>query len=261
MTMTSSRRHESIVHHEESVMGTIVTIDVYRGDCSDNSPLEASVEAAIAILHDADVLFSTWKPESPISRIQRGELGIDEAPAIIREVLEQCGVARTLSGGWFDPWALPGGVDPTGLVKGWAAQRALAALHHDAIDGAIVNAAGDIASFGGPTADKKFRVGIVNPANPRSLACIIESPGAVATSGSYERGQHLFDPRRGIFTSSVASGTVVGPELGLADALATALVVGGTEVLDILERLDDFEGLVIDNEGKLHTTTGFPIVS
>ena len=104
-------------------------------------------------------------------------------------------------------------------------------------------------------------MGIINPANPRSLACIIESPGAVATSGSYERGQHLFDPRRGIFTASVASGTVVGPELGLADALATALVVGGTEVLDILERLDDFEGLVIESGGKLLTTTGFPIVS
>lgn len=241
-------------------MGTIVTIDVYRGDCADDALLHSSVEAAVAILHDADALFSTWKVDSPLSRIRRGELELDDAPAIIREVLLECEVARSATEGWFDPWALPGGVDPTGLVKGWAAQRALVALHHDVIDGAIINAAGDIASFGGPAAGKRFRVGIANPADPRSLACIVESPGAVATSGSYERGQHLFDPRQGVFGTRVASGTVVGPELGLADALATALVVGGTEVLDILERMDDFEGLVIDGGGKSFATTGFPIV-
>jgi thiamine biosynthesis lipoprotein len=198
--------------------------------------------------------------ESPLSQLRRGNIDIYDAPALIGEVLQLCNVARTVSGGWFDPWTLPSGVDPTGLVKGWAAQRALAALPHNAIDGAIVTAAGDITSIGWPAAAKKFRVDIANPANPRSLACVVESPGAVATSGSYERGQHLFDPRRGIFKTSVASGTVVGPELALTDALVTALVIGGTEVLDILEDLDEFEGLIIDGDGNLLTTSKFPIV-
>jgi thiamine biosynthesis lipoprotein len=258
--MIDAPKRANIVHHEEHVMGTVVTIDIYRGDFDDHSLLESSIEAAIAILHDADQHFSTWKSESPLSRIRRGDLDVDDAPAIIGEVLQQCVVARTFSEGWFDPWAMPGGVDPTGLVKGWAAQRALEALRHDTIDGAIINAAGDIASFGGPTANRRFRVGIANPANPRSLACIVESPGAVATSGSYERGQHLFDPRQGLFSTRVASGTVVGPELGMADALATALVIGGAEVLDILERMDNFEGLIIDDDGTLLGTTGFPII-
>jgi thiamine biosynthesis lipoprotein len=198
--------------------------------------------------------------ESPLSQLRRGDIDIYDAPALIGEVLQLCNVSRTISGRWFDPWTLPGGVDPTGLVKGWAAQRALAALPHNTIDGAIVTAAGDITSIGWPAASGKFRVGIANPANPRSLACVVESPGAVATSGSYERGQHLFDPRRGIFKTNVASGTVVGPKLALTDALATALVVGGTEVLDILENVDNFEGMIIDNDGNVLTTTGFPVV-
>ena len=100
-----------------------------------------------------------------------------------------------LSGGWFDPWAMPGGIDPTGYVKGWAAQRALDALVSDGVSGAMVNAAGDIASFGGPDPATAFRIGIVDPFAPRQLACVVELIGAIATSGGYERGDHLIDPR------------------------------------------------------------------
>ena len=106
-------------------------------------------------------------------------------------------MARDLSDGWFDPWAMPGGVDPTGYVKGWAAQQALAELRADGICGAIVNAAGDVASSGGMGAGVPFRIGIADPFSPRQLAAIIDLTGAVATSGCYERGQHLIDPFSG----------------------------------------------------------------
>ena len=80
---------------------------------------------AEARLRWVDDVFSTWKPESPVSRLRRGEIGLGDAPPEVAEVLELCRRAREASDGWFDPWAMPGGVDPTGLVKGWAVERAL----------------------------------------------------------------------------------------------------------------------------------------
>ena len=148
------------------------------------------------------------------------------------EVLELCRKAREISRGWFDPWAMPGGVDPTGYVKGWAAQRALEALASQPISGAMVNAAGDIASFGGPESGTPFRIGIVDPSSPDRLACVVELAGAIATSGHLRAGQpslrsaHPCGP-----TARLASASVTGPDLGLADALATALAVAGDDGL------------------------------
>ena len=100
------------------------------------------------MLERADEVFSTWRADSPVSRLRRGEITAADAPPEVAEVMSACRAARQLSGGWFDPWAMPGGFDPTGYVKGWAAQRALAALDGLAMSGALVNAAGDIASLG-----------------------------------------------------------------------------------------------------------------
>ena len=112
-------------------------------------------------------------------------------------MLDLCAAARDLSGGWFDPWAVPGGFDPSGYVKGWAAQRALAAFRASGICGVLVNAAGDIASSGGLGDGTPFRIGIADPRAPLRLAEIVELTGAIATSGTYERGEHLIDPRSG----------------------------------------------------------------
>ena len=153
---------------------------------------------------------------------------------------------------------MPGGVDPTGYVKGWAAQRALGALAMAGVTGAIVNAAGDIATFGNPGAGRPFRVGIVDPSDPRRLACVVEPGGAVATSGTYERGAHLVDPRTGQAATRAASATVTGPDLGLADALGTALAVAGPDGLGFVEPIAGYEGFVIDHNGSWRSSAGFP---
>ena len=129
-----------------------------------------------------------------MSQLRRGEITVGQAPPEVAAVLDACETARSLSQGWFDPWAMPGGLDPTGYVKGWAAQRALDSLAGPGLRGAIVNAAGDIATFGCPGTGRPFRVGIVDPDDRRRLACVVEIIGAVATSGTYERGPHLVDP-------------------------------------------------------------------
>ncbi len=249
-----------IVHHEEEVMGTIVTFDLYD-DTEPSNDVLSLVREAVDLLHEADEEFSTYKIDSPLSRLRRGDVSLEQCSPVIAEVLAMCKMARSVSEGWFDPWSLPGGLDPTGYVKGWAAQRSLDVLRRSNIRGALVNAAGDTACFGGPYLGAPFRIGIVNPAATQYLACVVESPGAVATSGTYERGCHLFDPRTQSHMSRAASATVTGTDLGLADALATALAVAGSRALALLEGLANYEGLVIEFDGTFRSTSDFPIVA
>jgi thiamine biosynthesis lipoprotein len=242
-------------------MGTVVTIDLYCEHDVPRDQLYVRVARARASLQRAEAVFSTWIPDSPVNQLRRGEITPEEAPAEVAEVLAACELARSLSLGWFDPWAMPGGVDPTGYVKGWAAQRALGALAMPGVTGAIVNAAGDIAAIGSPGANRPFRVGVLDPADQRRLACAVDLAGAIATSGSYERGAHLVDPRTALPRAEVASASVTGPDLGLADALATAVAVAGPEALGIIEAIDGYEGFVIEPGPVWRSTTGFPFAS
>ncbi len=258
LTATQQNEQQRHLHCLEQVMGTVVTIDIYseNGQPSDHTYLQ--IARARDILQRADAVFSTWKMNSPMSRLRRGEITTEQAPPEVAEVLEECAKARELTDGWFDPWAMPGGVDPTGYVKGWAAQRALGALVSTETWGAIVNAAGDIASYGSMGHTEAFRIGIVDPFTPRRLACVVELTGAIATSGTAERGNHLIDPYSGRRTARVASASVSGPDLGLADALATAVAVAGEAGLSLVETLEDYEALVIGHDGTLQWTESFP---
>jgi thiamine biosynthesis lipoprotein len=246
----------------ETVMGTVVTIDVYpwpAATSAQRAQIPRQIQRACDILHRADDIFSTWRQDSPVSRLRRGEITADDAPAEVQDVIAACTAARDLSGGWFDPWAMPGGFDPTGYVKGWAAQRALAVLAStDGVAGAMVNAAGDIASSGALPTGQPFRIGIADPAAPRRLAAIVELTGAVATSGSYERGPHLIDPHSGRPAAPAASASVTGPDLGMADALATGLVVAGPGGLAFVEAIAGYAGLIIGFDGTRQSTPGFP---
>ena len=257
-------------------MGTKVIIDVYAtagpggadraaaqpdGQLSEQlgTQLSRQLAEAVAILRHADETFSTWRPDSPVSRLRRGEITSAQAPPQVGEVLARCAVARDLSGGWFDPWAVPGGFDPSGYVKGWAAQNALAAFGGNGICGVLVNAAGDIATVGGPGDGRPFRVGITDPRSPYQLAEIVELTGAIATSGTYERGDHLIDPHSGRPAARAASASVTGPDLGLADALATAAAVAGEPVLALIAELDGYEALIISPDGAMRRTERFPL--
>lgn len=240
--------------HTEPVMGTVVSFHVYPGP----APAEAvrgAVERACVRLHELDGLFSTWEPESPTSRFRRGELD-GEPPAELDEVLRLCRTAVEWSGGWFDPWAMPDGVDPTGLVKGWAVERVMEVVRESGVEAAMINGGGDVAVLGEPPGGGAWRIGIRHPWRPDGLACVLETRVAVATSGSYERGPHLVDPRDGSMAKAAASATVTGPSLAMADALATALAVGGEEVLAGLGALDGYEGYLVGLDGAERSTTG-----
>ena len=251
-------------------MGTVVSFNIMEAR---NTTTEREARAAGTRIDDArvraeawlrwvDDVFSTWKPESPVSRLRRGEIGLGDAPPEVAEVLELCRRARVASDGWFDPWAMPGGVDPTGLVKGWAAARALAEFERAGAPAAMINAGGDIAVYGRPAPGQPWRIGIQHPlAADRILLTVdLEGAGAVATSGSYERGAHLVDPLRGGPTTALLSATVIGHDLGFADALSTGLYASGGELLEHISRLAGYHGFIVDGRGRVHASRGFPIV-
>jgi thiamine biosynthesis lipoprotein len=247
------------LRREEEVMGTIVVLDLYADASVTSAALAPSLAAALGELHDADRIFSTYNPTSAISRIRAGTLAVRSAPPVVAEVLAACHNARELSDGWFDPWALPGGVDPTGYVKGWAAQRALEQLRKGPAHAAIVNAAGDIATYGSPSQDEPFRIGIVDPTDPTSLVALVDVSGSLATSGTYEQGAHLIDPFTHAATTRLASASVSGPDLGTCDALATALCVAGEELLATIESLAGYEAFVVGLDGARRWTKGFAL--
>jgi thiamine biosynthesis lipoprotein len=250
-----------VVYYLEEVMGTVVVFDLYVESTIERDAIDSLVERARSTLHQADDLFSTWKTESAVSRLRRGVATLDDMPEDVVEVLTLCASARDISQGWFNPWAMPGGVDPTGYVKGWAAQRALRAFDHAGIAGAMINAAGDIATRGRPGVNAPFRIGVTDPGAHGRLACVVDVHAAIATSGTYERGQHLVDPFSGRSGARSAPASVVGPDLGIADALATALAVAGRDFLGLLEAVTDYEGLAIEGDGSWSCTTRFPFAA
>ncbi|HVB50973.1 MAG TPA: FAD:protein FMN transferase [Acidimicrobiales bacterium] len=236
-----------MITRAETVMGTVVSFLVDDENLS-HELVSAALDEACAELHRLDNRFSLWKSDSELSRLREGE--VTESSSLMDEVFELCARACTISQGFFDPWIMPGGFDPTGLVKGWAAERALSVLDQHGIGAALINAGGDVCVLPGTT----YQVGIRHPQNPVDLCAVVPTTSAIATSGIYERGNHLINP----FGGDVAaiSATVVGGRLALTDALATALAVGGKSVLYLLEGIVGLEGFFIDQKGGMFKTSG-----
>jgi thiamine biosynthesis lipoprotein len=257
MTVARPAGGEVIFRYAERVMGTVVSFDVRPRGLAYPLTQDALAKAR-RILHRADEMFSLYQPGSPLSRLRRGELEVEQCPPEVSEVLGLCEQARELSGGWFDPWAMPGGVDPTGLVKGWAAQQAADALQRAGLAAGMVNAAGDIATFGQPSSLRRWRVGIRCPTTPDRLLCTVTGDGAVATSGTYERGDHILDPRSGGPARDAVSATVCGPDLSLADALATGLLAAGVRGLAAVSEAG-YEALLVAPDGSWEATAAFPL--
>lgn len=231
-------------------MGTVVSFHVTPGARCSVEKAERAVAAGCGLLHEADAVFSTWDPASPMSALRAGALPPEAAPPVVSEVLALCREASRLSKGWFDPWAMPGGVDPTGLVKGWAVERALGPLLAAGVQAVLINGGGDVAIVGPPSRGERWRVGIRHPWRADAYACVLGVTTSIATSGCYERNDHLLDPWTGRPAAAAASATVTGPSLALADALATALAVGGDAVLGLVERLEGYEAYLIRNDGS-----------
>jgi thiamine biosynthesis lipoprotein len=251
MTATLPARHV----HVEHVMGTVVSLDA-RG--VDAALAHAAFGRLMAWLHDVDRRFSTYRADSEIARIDRGELLLEAAGADVRWVLERCARLRHETGGAFDEYAA-GPLDPSAFVKGWAVERGAALLGAAGLTDFSLNAGGDVVVRGGALPDHTWRVGIQHPHDRGAIAMAIDVTDlAVATSGTYERGEHLIDPRTGAPPAGVVSVTVVGPDLGSADAYATAAFALGLDGPGWTLGLDGYEAMTILADDQVLRTPGFP---
>ena len=210
-----------------------------------------SAAGVFAWLRRVDALFSTYRRESEISRLDRGELALADADPLVREVLEHCERLREETRGYFDARA-GGRLDPSGLVKGWAVERAAALLDASGEQRFCISAGGDLVARGGP-----WRVGVRHPRRRRRLAAALSvHDAAVATSGAYERGAHVIDPHTRRPARGAHSVTVVGPDLAAADAYATAAFAMGAAGPAWTAGLDGYEAMTVIGERVL-STPGF----
>jgi thiamine biosynthesis lipoprotein len=247
------------LHHVESVMGTVVSIDIV------DSHDRGLIDELVAWFHHVDEVFSPYKELSTITRIGRGEV-LPGDPALTDEVLEVLGRCETLlleTNGVFDVWDLPSPngtrFDPCGYVKGWSVERAARRIDAEGLRDYCVNAGGDIALNGRNHDGERWRVGVRHPDDAGALALLLHGDGplAIATSGSYERGAHIYDPRTDLPSTEMASVTVVGPSLADADAYATTVYVMGVEGLAWLSERPGYSGCVITHDQELFTTDRF----
>jgi FAD:protein FMN transferase len=236
-------------------MGMPISVDIRDADAQPQA-----AEAVFDWLRLVDRIFSTYRPDSEVSRLNAGTLDIEDASRLLREVLDQCAALRTQTGALFDPWALtPGTVDPTGLVKGWATERAAAILRGAGARRFAINAGGDVRVGAAPPGQPSWRVGIRHPRRHDRVAAIAAvTDAAVATSGTYERGSHIVDPRTGRAPEGVLSVTIVGPDLGRADAYATAAYALGHNGPAWTAGLAGYEALTILADETVYITPGFP---
>ena len=210
-----------------------------------------AVEAAFALLDAADRRFSPYRFDSELSRINRGERLI-ASPEMV-EVLGLAEDARAASGGAFDCHDPNGRLDTNGVVKGWAAQRAADVLVAAGITSFCLNAGGDVVVRGAPEPGRRWHVAVRSPTGKDPLAVLALQDAAVATSGSYERGDHIWDRRPASAGRPLASVTVVAGDLGTADVLATTLFVLGADGIDWAVTTYGCVVLAVDDRGLLHT--------
>ena len=212
------------------------------------------VEPAFAWLREVDAVFSTYREDSEISRLDRGELALGDCRPEVDEVLTACLALERRTGGCFS--ARPAGrLDPSGYVKGWAlggAARRLDAEHF------CINAGGDVLARGRSAANRGWRVGIRHPEQPERLAAVLAVEDlAVATSGEYERGAHIVDPRTGRPPAGLLSVTIVGPDPALADAYATAAFAMGADGPAWTAALAGYDAMCITADRRVLSTEGF----
>jgi thiamine biosynthesis lipoprotein len=236
-------------------MGTVVSFEL-RGLGPPGSA-SGAIARACRWLHWVDDTFSTYKTDSEISRFDRGELSIDRCHPQVQEILSLCGTLRTTTNGYFDAWA-GGRLDPSGVVKGWSIERASGLLCELGWPDHCIDGGGDVRLSGSSGEERGWRVAITHPFELDAYCAVVTlAQGAVATSGTYRRGLHVIDPHRGRPATALAAVTVIGPELVVTDAYATAALAMGTEAARWLEGLPDHEGFVIDADGQGWHTSGF----
>jgi len=246
-----------LVRRSVAVMGTVATIELR--DSFAGGEADRLVDQAFAWLAEVDRRFSTYRPDSEISRLGRGDLRLAQCSPDVREVLGRCADLWRTTDGYFDVYA-GGALDPSGYVKGWSVQVASERLTAAGAVDHLVDAGGDIQTRGRPAPGLEWEIGVRHPWQADSLCWVLSGTDlAVATSGTYERGLHVIDPRTGRPAGQLRSVTVVGRDLAVADAFATAAVAMGEAGMGWLASLPGHECGVVTEDGRCYRSDRLPV--
>jgi thiamine biosynthesis lipoprotein len=246
--------------------GTAIGVEVL----DERTPEEttAALDGVYAWFARVDELFSTWRGDSEVTRLAEGTLALfDESPEVA-EVLAVCEDVRRQSGGAYDiEFATHpdverrdgrGAIDPSGVVKGWALERAAADLIAHGFARFSINAGGDVLTRGRAGFGAPWRIGIQHPWQRDAVAAVVQGHDlAVATSGQYEQRDHIVVPDSGKPARGLASVTVIGPDLAYCDGYATAAVVLGDEGMAFVAGVAGYEAMGITDDERVVMTEGF----
>lgn len=232
------------------IMGMPITVEVVASTTSKDLDLVFSYFVSV------DRRFSTYREDSEISRINRGDR-YSQSPEM-REIFALAEKTHRESSGFFDIRRPDGLIDPSGVVKGWAIARAAEMLQERGIQNFFIDAGGDIQSYGVNAEGNDWTIGIRSPFNLDEIVKVVCPRGAgIATSGSYLRGNHIYDPFTKQNLEDVVSLTVIGPDVLEADRFATAAFAMGKKGISFIESTVGLEGYAIEKNGIATMTSGF----
>jgi thiamine biosynthesis lipoprotein len=243
-------------HRVQEMMGMPVTVHV-----ADPGVDESVLDQVFADFALLDGVFSPFLAGSAVSRINRGELEEDEAGDLVIQALHMCRLYEQATDGYFSAW-LDGRLDPSGLVKGWAIDRGCSILDRHGCRNFFIDAGGDVQTRGLSERGEPWRVGIRHPVQKDKVVRVVLAGGlAVATSGTYEKGDHILDPHTGRTASDLLSFTVVGPDILQADVYATAaFAMGKDRGVAFIDGTVGYEAYSIDRRMKAQRTSGFDVL-
>jgi thiamine biosynthesis lipoprotein len=230
------------------IMGMPITAEI--PDCND----EKIFELVFSRFKQIDHTFSPYKQNSELSKYQRGELVDSDLSPEFKKIMQGCKEASKLTNNYFSAY-YSGKFDPSGYVKGWAIDEAGRIIKQQGYSTYCIGAGGDI--LASSDAEKLWTVGIQDPKNKQQmLGKLSILSGAVATSGNYERGAHIINPKTGAEADELLSVSVLGPDIIKADILATATFAEGLSGLIMIEESENYEALAIDQNEDWYMSSG-----
>ncbi len=235
------------------LMGMPITVEIV-----DASATAGAFDDVYAYFNYVDQTFSPFKETSEVSRVNRGELALTETCQDMQTVLELAAQTTEQTHGFFDIWH-KGTFNPSGIVKGWAIDEAASLLYMKGFRNFYVDAGGDVQVYGKNAHGEAWTVGICNPFNLQEIVKRIAlDDRGIATSGTYMRGAHIYNPRdEGDALDEIVSLSVIGPDVLEADRFATAAFAMGRLGIYFIESRPDFEAYMIDRSGRATMTTHF----
>lgn len=209
-------------------------------------------------LREIDNTYSFFKRNSVISRFNRKEIKYKDLPDEAKKIFQDAEKTKKLSNGYFDIKRPDGQIDPSGLIKGWAILEGSKIIKSLGFKNFMIEIAGDIQTAGHPTKNNEWLVGIRNPFNFDEVIKVVKLSGeGIATSGTYMRGNHIYNPKKAMSNNKIVSLTVIGSNVFEADCFATAAFAMGRTGIEFIEKYPKLEGYVIDNNGNATFTSGF----